>query len=387
MSVKRFIFFAILIVVVMAAAFYLYKSFTRISPDISEQVTVNIPENNALEKEVQVEVPVKSSNGIEEVAIGLNVPWEIAFLPDGGMLVTERPGMLTVLGKSKFSIPIEDAYEESESGLMGLVLHPDFSENHWIYLYYTSRQNSNYLNQVVRYKFEGNKISEKKVIIEYIPGFSHHDGGRIAFGPDGYLYITTGDTTNDDIAQDINSLGGKILRLKDDGSVPDGNPFGNAVYSYGHRNPQGLAWDNEGRLWSTEHGPSGDPHGYDEVNLIEIGNNYGWPYILGMQTRAGMVAPIINSGISDTWAPAGMAYWNGRLFFGGLRGEALYEAVIQDDGSLILKRHFENKFGRIRAVVLGPDNYLYISTSNRDGRGNEHQGDDRILKINPEQFL
>jgi len=353
--------------------------------DIPKSEDIPLQERQPPVMPVSEEQPVRKD--VEVIETNLKVPWEIAFLPTGEMIITERDGELVIFGKSQVRIPIKDVFQEEESGLMGMALHPDFSYNNWIYLYYTSKPNSKFLNQVVRYKLFNNKLSEKKVIIEYIPGKEHHDGGRIAFGPDGYLYITTGDATNEESAQDLNLLSGKILRLKDDGAIPEDNPFNSAVYSYGHRNPQGLAWDDAGRLWATEHGPSGAPPGYDEVNLIEKGKNYGWPDILGTQTRNGMVTSVINSGITDTWAPAGMAFWNRRFFFGGLRGESLYEAILQDDGSLVLKKHFTNKYGRIRAVVLGRDDYLYISTSNLDGRGNDREGDDKILKINPEQFL
>src|SRR5262249_24978139 len=155
------------------------------------------------------------------------------------------------------------------------------------------------------------------------PGAKYHDGGRMAFGPDDYLYITTGDATVDYLAQDISSLSGKILRIRDDGSLPQDNPFGNAVYSYGHRNSQGLTWDSLKQLWSTEHGPTG----YDELNLIEKGQNYGWPLIMGSESRPGMKTPILHSGL-NTWAPASALFWDGSIFFGGLRGEALYEARI-----------------------------------------------------------
>ncbi len=219
-----------------------------------------------------------------------------------------------------------------------------------------------------------------------IKGSVNHDGGRIAFGPDGYLYITTGDAENSHLAQNKNSLNGKILRIKDDGSIPSDNPFGNAVYSMGHRNPQGLAWDKDGTLWETEHGPSGIQTGYDEINIITKGANYGWPEIRGEQTKEGFVSPVIQSGSKDTWAPSGMKYWNGSLFFSGLRGEALYEAKISKENKLNLITHFKQRFGRIRAVVLGADGFIYLSTSNRDGRGQVREGDDKIIKINPRIF-
>ncbi len=204
----------------------------------------------------------------------------------------------------------------------------------------------------------------------------------MAFGPDGKLYVTTGDAGNSNSAQDTRSLAGKILRLNDDGSVPTDNPFENAVFSYGHRNPQGLAWDDKGRLWSTEHGRSGVRSGYDELNLIERGGNYGWPEIEGPEIGKDMVSPVLQSGASDTWAPASAEFVRGNIFFGGLRGEALYEAVI-DDNAATLTTHLRHTYGRIRTVRKAPDGFLYILTSNSDGRGDRNSRDDRMIRIDP----
>ena len=190
--------------------------------------------------------------------------------------------------------------------------------------------------------------------------------------------------------QDLRNPLGKILRIDpqpgrhDEGySVPEDNPFGNYVYSYGHRNPQGLTWDDAGRLWSTEHGRSGALSGLDELNLVENGKNYGWPEIHGQEIRAGMETPKLHSGQFATWAPAGAAYVDGSIFFGGLRGEALYEAIIDGSvgGSIELRENFKNEFGRIREVILGPDGAFYITTSNRDGRGSPVVEDDRVIRI------
>ena len=320
---------------------------------------------------------------LEVIAENLTIPWEIAFLPDGNILVTERPGTLKRIGKEGRVYVIEGVEHEGEGGLLGMALHPQFSDNRWIYLYFTTTIGSGLKNRVERYRLEDDRLLEKKVIIDNIPGATYHDGGRIAFGPDGYLYITTGDAGNAELAQNINSLAGKILRLKDDGSIPADNLFGNAIYSYGHRNPQGLAWDNRGRLWATEHGRSGILSGLDELNLIKKGKNYGWPVIQGDETQSGMESPVMQSGPDETWAPAGAVFWNESVFFGGLRGESLYEVKILDNNRVALKAHFRKEYGRIRAVVLGPDGYLYITTSNTDGRGEPRSDDDKIIKINP----
>ena len=334
---------------------------------------------------LQEGVKINENNSFEIVSDNLQIPWEIVFLPEGDLLVTERPGTLKRIGMEGLVYAIDGVEHVGEGGLLGMALHPRFSENHWLYLYLTTRSGDSLTNRVERYRFAEDHLSEKKVIIENIPGAANHDGGRIAFGSDGYLYITTGDAGNSNLAQNINSLAGKILRLNDSGLIPSDNPFGNAVWSYGHRNPQGLAWDDKGRLWTTEHGRSGILSGYDELNIIEAGKNYGWPRIQGPETKLGMVSPVIQSGADETWAPAGAAFRDGSIFFSGLRGESLYEAKITD-GKVELKAHFRRKFGRIRAVVLGPDDYLYITTSNTDGRGKPHSNDDKIIRINQQIF-
>lgn len=319
----------------------------------------------------------------------LDIPWDIAFLPEqNGFLVTERDGTLLYINKDAeiTEIPIPDATHSGEAGLLGIVLHPNFSENRYLYLYLTTEHNDGLINRVERYTFNNASLSGKYTIVDNIPGALYHDGGRMAFGPEGLLYITTGDATKPQLAQDLSSLAGKTLRVNDDGSIPEDNPFGTAVYSYGHRNSQGLAWDDAGRLWSTEHGRSGIQSGLDEINLIEKGANYGWPESEGDTVVSGTRAPAIHSGASDTWAPASTLFWDGSLFFGGLRGEALYEAVLNGTEVVELKEHFKGQFGRIRSVVLGPDGLFYLTTSNRDGRGSPSEGDDKIIRINPQQF-
>lgn len=326
---------------------------------------------------------------MEIVAQNLIIPWDIAFLPPAGeeMLVTERGGQLLRIGKDKKTYPIEGVRHVGEGGLLGITLHPLFTENHFVYLYLTSQNNGRLINRVERYRYEDNQLSNRTVIIDDIPGAQYHDGGRIAFGPDGFLYVTTGDAGQSALAQDTNSLAGKILRLNEDGSIPSDNPFGNAVWSYGHRNPQGISWDENLRLWSTEHGRSGVASGYDELNLIEKGGNYGWPAIQGAETRDGMIAPALHSGSSDTWAPASLVISMGRAIFGGLRGEALYVATIEDGQASDLRKLFKGEYGRIRTVRVGPDGYFYLTTSNRDDRGSVSSDDDKIIRIHPDAFL
>lgn len=340
-----------------------------------------IPDSNA--------VPTPDTNAPLEtvVAENLKIPWEIVFLPDQSMLVTQRGGTIEKISPDRKTLTtIEGVAHVGEGGLLGMALHPKFNDNHLIYLYLTTKSGSGLLNRVESYKLENDQLSERNTILEGVPGSSNHDGGRIAFGPDGDLYITTGDAENSANAQNTSSLAGKILRIKDDSSIPADNPFGNAVYSYGHRNPQGLAWDDQGRLWETEHGPSGTQTGYDELNRIEKGSNYGWPTIKGDQTQAGLVTPIANSGSKETWAPSGLLYYKEVLLYAGLRGQSLYAAKIKPDGGVDLTSYLRNKYGRLRTVVLGPDGFIYIATNNTDGRGKAGKGDDKIIRLSPALF-
>ena len=348
------------------------------------------------ENEEEIEEPARPlSAKATTVASELSIPWEIVFLPSGEMLVTERSGSLVrVRGGVKEPIPIAGVRHSGEGGLLGVALHPAYESNGFIYLYFSTTNAGRAVNQVMRYVLRGSVFTEDKLILGNIPAAGNHNGGRIAFGPDGFLYVTTGDAGRSDWAQDKYSLAGKILRVTADGEIPEDNPFNNEVYSYGHRNPQGLAWDNLGRLWSTEHGRSGLQSGYDEINLIEKGGNYGWPDIEGDETREGMLRPILHSGPDTTWAPAGIVFLpatparagqtghSGKLYWVGLRGSALYEAEVTPLGTLLSpKSYFAGEFGRLRAIIIGPGGALYLSTSNTDGRGNVREGDDRILKV------
>lgn len=325
------------------------------------------------------------------VASKLDTPWAFAFLPDRTMLFTERPGNIRIVNADgslrERVIPVDRVLEKGEGGLLGIAVDPKFAQNQYLYLYSTYAANGdNTRNHVVRYTFDGTAITDQKIIVDAIPGAANHNGGALAFGPDGYLYITTGDAQEPSRAQNIDSLAGKILRVDTSGAPAPGNPFDNRVFSYGHRNPQGIAWDAQGQLWATEHGRSGIQSGFDEVNLIIKGGNYGWPDIQGDATRPGMIAPVVNSGPNTTWAPSGAAVFGNSLFFAGLRGVTLYEAQL--DGSRItsVKTHLVGEYGRLRAVARGPDGYLYLSTSNRDGRGKPTAADDQIFRIDPAQL-
>lgn len=338
-------------------------------------------------------LPDKEGPTMEVIATNLEVPWALAFLPDKNILITERAGRVRIIKNGRLEekplITLSQVKQVGESGLHGVAVHPDFNQNHFVYFYYTYAGNGDTtLNRVSRFKLEDNKLTDEKIIVDQIPGAVFHDGGRIKFGPDNFLYITTGDALNPSLAQDINSLAGKILRVTDEGKSAPGNPFynsegitqrsANSVYSYGHRNPQGITWDDKGNMWETEHGQSAT----DEFNLIEPGKNYGWPIITGDQIKEGMIPPKLQSG-SQTWAPAGVAFFNGSLFFGGLRGQVLFQLNLN---TLQLKEHLKGEFGRIRDVVLGPDEMIYITTSNRDGRGSPSLDDDKIIRINPKKL-
>ncbi len=307
----------------------------------------------------------------------LEVPWEMVFLSDKNLLITERTGKLILVEEGvKSEITIPNVRAVGEGGLLGLALDPNFSNNKYIYLYLTTEGNNGPVNKVNRYTFSEKSLNNKLNILDNIPAGTIHNGGRIKFGPDNYLYITTGDAGIPDLAQDLNSLAGKILRIEKDGSIPPGNPFSNEIYTYGHRNPQGLTWDSKGNLWATEHGPTAN----DEINVIYSGQNYGWPEITGEETANNMETPTLTSGSNFTWAPAGITYLNGRIYFGGLRSQTLF-SINPEEEPLNTTSKIENIYGRIRIVTKDQNDNLYIGTSNLDGRGNPEGDDDKIVKI------
>ena len=343
-----------------------------------------LPKPSTPSQDTQESVSLNNKSPVNQITViaqSLDTPWAIAFLPDKSMLFTQRNGEVRLIdenGKLDTSpvATLKNVREIGEGGLLGIAVHPNFSFNNYIYFYYTYRgSGDDTLNRVVRMIYKDEKLSDEQIILDRIPGASNHNGGRIKFGPDNFLYIGTGDAQNSSQAQDKNSLAGKILRTTDEGKPVPQNPFGNLVFSLGHRNVQGLAFDKNGNLWATEHGQSAT----DELNIIESGKNYGWPESVGDKVLAGTIAPVLHSG-RDTWAPSGAALVGNSLFFAGLRGNALYEYKINEKK---LIEHFKGQYGRLREVVLGPDNMLYITTSNRDGRGNPENTDDRIIKINP----
>jgi glucose/arabinose dehydrogenase len=351
--------------------------------------------------EVQTSAKSSTSFKIERVAGGLEVPWSIVWAPDGRMIFTERPGRVRVFEKGALNpkplFVVSDVEKSGESGLMSVALHPQFSSNHFLYLSY-AYSTGGVRVRVVRFREAPEGLVDGKVIIEDLPAAQFHAGCRIRFGPDGKLYITTGDATQRQLAQKLDSLAGKTLRLNDDGSVPQDNPFvgqQNArpeIWSVGHRNAQGMDWQPGSNLmFQTEHGPSGfdGPGGGDEVNIVEQGKNYGWPIIHHTQTRAGLESPLLE--YTPACAPASGTFYRGsafpkfkgNFFFGCLRGERLIRVAF--DGRKVLEQEdLVKEYGRIRDVAEGPDGYLYFSTSNRDGRGKPAEDDDRIMRLMPQ---
>lgn len=325
------------------------------------------------------------------LASDLEVPWDMAFARDGRLFVTERPGRLKVLNKEgavQAVATLTQVVSVGESGLTGLTLHPDFDENGHIYLYYTYRQGGSILNRVSRFTYTNGRLTEETPIVDSLPGGVIHNGGRLRFGPDGKLWVLTGDAARPELAQNMKSLAGKVLRVNNDGSTPSDNPFKNSpVYSLGHRNPQGLTFHPlTEELILTEHGETA----HDEVNLIKAGGNYGWPESRRCDSSDPRFQnPILCSG-QETWAPSGVAFlgreiWRLRnsLFLAGLRGQMLERVEIINGRVAERETIIKSTYGRLRGVVAGPDGNIYVSTSNLDGRGNPQPGDDKILKITP----
>ncbi|MEC0106837.1 PQQ-dependent sugar dehydrogenase [Paenibacillus taichungensis] len=325
---------------------------------------------------------------------GLNVPWELVSVPDGRMFVTERPGTIRVIENGElaseplieFSAPFN---EEGEGGLLGLAADPDFDNNGYLYAYHSYLEGGGDIaNRVLRLKVSDGKATIDKELLRDIPGGVNHNGGRIKIGPDNLLYITTGERYEPELAQNEDSLGGKILRIGLDGSIPEDNPWPNSpVYSMGHRNAQGLAWNlDNGYLYATEHGQ----RNFDEINRIEAGENYGWPEVEGDDDKNGTYqAPLAHSG-DETWAPSGVAFikegpWAGSLLAANLRGEQLLKITLSEDGTQVTQVEpiFKDEWGRIRNVTSGEDGKLYVLTNNRDGRGAPRDGDDQLIVLTP----
>lgn len=332
----------------------------------------------------------------ETVAEGLVVPWSIAFTADNRMLLTERPGRVRAIVDGKLvEKPLyifPEVSSKGEEGLMGLAIDPHYSENRYIYV--SLAYGSPLQVKVVRLKDDGEALVEPLTILDKIPAAQYHAGSRLKFGPDQALYVTTGDATDKNQAQNLESLAGKTLRLNADGSIPEDNPIeGSLVYSYGNRNAQGLAWDPySGEMYETEHGPSvfDGPAGGDEINHIIPGSNYGWPKVSHEKKLEDAEEPLLL--FTPAIAPGGMTFYTsdkipqftGKLFWTALKGEGIYVGTLdaEDPGDFDDYEKLDSiKYGRIRDIIEGPDGALYFLTSNRDGRGKPQPGDDKVMRI------
>lgn len=311
------------------------------------------------------------------VVRGLEAPWGLAFLPDGSALVSERDteqvrlvtpdGRLRDVGR----VPGVDGF--GEGGLLGLAVSPTYAEDSAVFAYYTAGDE----NVVARMTFDGGRLRDQRTVLDGIPAGPVHNGGRIAFGPDGMLYVGTGEAGRTNLSQDRDSLGGKILRVTADGDPAPGNPFdGSPVYSLGHRNVQGLAWDSRGQLWAAEFGQNE----WDELNRVEAGANYGWPVVEGRAGDDRFVDPVRQWRTSDA-SPSGIAIAADSVFMAGLRGERLWQVPIPGGRAGTPRALLRGRFGRLRTVAVAPDGALWVTTSNRDGRGSVRDGDDRILRL------
>ncbi len=321
---------------------------------------------------------------VETVAMNLEVPWGADFAPNGDLYFTERPGRIRRIRENKNEI-IADMTKHiasvGEGGLLGLVFHP--KNANLAYTYQTCKKGGDLQNRIVRHRVNDG-FEKEMVILDGIPAASNHDGGRVLIHDDA-LFVTTGDATNGKQAQDKDSLAGKVLRLTLDGKPHPDNPFDNEVFTYGHRNPEGLAF-NDGILFSTEHGPDRN----DEINVLEAGNNYGWPNVTGKSKNEQYTDPIAT--YTPTIAPGGAAFydgpisqWSGDFFFGALVGTHLHRVRLDGQTVVEQERLLVNEYGRLRSTFTGPDGHLYATTSNRDGRAESAAPqDDRILKFKPE---
>lgn len=327
----------------------------------------------------------------------LEVPWAIAFAPDGRLFINERAGRIRVFDDGVLDpqpwATVDINRFTQEGGLMGLALDPQFEQQPWVYICYTTFVGGNIANRVSRLqKVEGGGVNEE-ILVDNILGGSVHDGCRLKFGPDGMLYASTGDGQRPANSQSLETLTGKILRLRPDGTIPDDNPFPDSyVYSYGHRNPQGLAFRGDGLLFETEHGPTleiGGLRAHDEINVIEAGGNYGWPEAVGAPRLPEFQDPILM--YPDTAVPpAGATFysgnqitpWAGNFLFTSLGATHLQRVVLDAcNRPFAIERLLVGAYGRLRDVIEGPDGNLYVATSNRDGRGRPAGDDDRILQI------
>jgi glucose/arabinose dehydrogenase len=313
------------------------------------------------------------------VARNLDVPWGLDFLPDGSALVTERDRAtirrVTPSGRVSTVGSVPGVVPTSEGGLLGLAVSPSYRRDHRIFVYFTTARDNRLVSMTYR---PGQGLSAPRPLLTGIPFGDIHDGGRLEFGPDGKLYVSTGETGDASLAQDRGSRAGKILRVNPDGSIPADNPFPHSpVWTFGHRNVQGLAFDARGRLWATEFGSDV----WDELNRIQRGRNYGWPLVEGDGNRPGLTDPLVQWR-PDNASPSGLAFAGGSLWAASLGGERLWQIPVRPDGGVRRPRPlFVGDYGRLRTVEAAPDGSLWVTTSNHDGRGDPAPDDDRILRL------
>jgi glucose/arabinose dehydrogenase len=370
-------------------------------PTITPATRVESPPLEESSTSEETEAPrVPTGWEVESYAAELEVPWDMVFTVGLRMLVTERTGAIREINGGQLNPDPVYVFEDvaqvgGEAGLMGMTADPEYLTNRYIYVCYALPASGGLNNRIVRLVDGRRRIEFDRLILDNIPSARNHAGCRIRFGPDGKLYATIGDSLEPSLAQDPESLAGKILRMNPDGSIPEDNPTENSyVYSLGHRNPQGIAWHPvTGLLYSTEHGPSGfdGPGGGDEINLIEGGSNYGWPLVSHDETLEGTVPPLIQ--FTPAEAPASAAFYTSDVlpmftnsfFFGALRGRGLVRVVFsnEDPREIVTLEKLVLDVGRVRTVIEGPDGLIYFSSSNQDGRGEPLPGDDHIYRIVP----
>lgn len=335
----------------------------------------------------------------QSVATNLDTPWEILWGPDDHIWLTERYGRVSRLnprsGEIQELITIDEVYETNESGLLGMALHPNFQDTSYVYLIYNYLEGSSIKERLVRYTYENEELSSPSVLMEGIDGSSIHNGSRIVIDSLRRLYFTTGDASNTSHSQNLDSRNGKILRMNLDGTIPDDNPFQNSyVWTYGHRNPQGLVISPEGIMYSSEHGPASD----DELNIIEKGRNYGWPDVMGYCDEASETSFCEDNNVKEpiaVWTPtlavAGITHyhhnsvpeWDNSILMTTLKESEVVQLKLSEDGTEVAEETvwFDDWFGRLRDVCVSPEGKVYLAVSNRDGREDPGLEDDRIVEF------
>lgn len=350
---------------------------------------VDLPAATTVRRVPEVQVKI--------VARNLLIPWAMAFAPDGRMFFTERVGRVRVLQNGRvrtfLRLPV---VVRGEGGLMGLALHPDFAAEPYVYVMYTALRDGVAANRISRFRETDGSPGPEEVLFDGIPAAQYHDGGALAFGPDGMLYAGTGDARLPDLAQDLDSPAGKILRFTPTGGVPPDNPFpGSPIWAYGFRNVSALAWrPGTGELWAASHGPSGEFINLffrDSVYIVRRGGNHGWPLLVGRSNDPDIVSPVIYYR-EEAIPPGGVLFYTGKalpqlqnhFLIASLRSEHLQNITVgANDSITAIERWWQGRYGRLRGLAQGPDGALYVSTSNRDGRGRRRNGHDVILRITP----